>query len=58
MAEVIFRGGSIQKGDRIKVPPAIVDTLELKAGDKIIHFFDAEKRQIIIKEEKEEKRKK
>ena len=55
MVEVIFKGGSIQTGERIKIPPAIIDTLGLKAGDKIIILFDAEKREIIVKEEKEVK---
>jgi hypothetical protein len=52
MVEIIFRGAKIQTGDRIKIPPAIMDTLLLKAGDKIIILFDAEKRKIIITEEK------
>jgi|GEM_PF-5560626 len=36
MAETIFRGGKVQKGERIKIPKAIVDTLSLKPGSKII----------------------
>jgi bifunctional DNA-binding transcriptional regulator/antitoxin component of YhaV-PrlF toxin-antitoxin module len=57
MAEIIFRGGSVQKGDRIKIPPAIVDTLGLKPGEKIVILFDIEKKEIVIKEEKEWKHK-
>ena len=52
MAEVIFNGGIVQKGDRIKIPKAIVDTLNLISGEKIVIKFDAEKREIIIVEEK------
>jgi hypothetical protein len=52
MVEIIFRGGKVQVGDRIKIPKPIVDTLDLAAGKKIIIKFDAEKRRIIIEEEK------
>ncbi len=51
MKEVIFRGGKVQKGERIKIPKAIIDTLELKAGSKLLIRFDAEKRVIIVEEE-------
>jgi len=51
MAEIIFKGGKIQTGDRVKIPKAIMDTLNLKAGNKIIIKFDPEKRKIIIEEE-------
>jgi bifunctional DNA-binding transcriptional regulator/antitoxin component of YhaV-PrlF toxin-antitoxin module len=48
MSEIIFKDLSIQKGDRIKIPKAIVDTLSLNAGQKIVIFFDPEKKQIRI----------
>ena len=50
MVSIIFKGGIIQKGDRVKIPKAIIDTLELKAGDKIEIRFDAEKRLILVEE--------
>lgn len=52
MAETIFKGGKVQKGERIKIPKAIVDTLSLKAGSKILIRFDAEKRAFIVEEDK------
>jgi bifunctional DNA-binding transcriptional regulator/antitoxin component of YhaV-PrlF toxin-antitoxin module len=52
MGETIFRGGKVQKGDRIKIPKAIVDTLSLKPGRKITIKFDADKKTFIVEEEK------
>lgn len=52
MAETIFKGGRVQKGERIKIPKAVIDTLSLKAGSKILIRFDAEKRVFTIEEEK------
>ena len=52
MVEIVFKGSKIQVGDRIKIPKPIIDTLNLRAGKKIIIKFDAEKRRILIEEEK------
>lgn len=52
MAETIFKDGKIQTGYRIKIPKAIIDTLNIKIGTKIMIRFDAEKRLIIVEEEK------
>lgn len=52
MAETLFKDGKIQTGYRIKIPKAIVDTLNIKIGTKIIMRFDAEKRSVIVEEEK------
>jgi antitoxin component of MazEF toxin-antitoxin module len=52
MAETIFKGNSIQSGYKIKIPKAVIDTLNLKIGVKIVIRFDAEKRLIIVEEEK------
>jgi len=52
MVEIIFRGGKIQTGFRIKIPKAIIDTLELEESQKIVLKFDAEKRIMIVEEEK------
>ncbi len=51
MGEVIFRDNSIQTGFRIKIPKAVVDTLNLKKGQKIKIKFDSDKRTLIIEED-------
>lgn len=53
MAEIIFKGAKIQKGFRVKIPKPIIDTLNLKSNEKILIKFDLDKKEIIIKEEKE-----
>ena len=53
MGKVLFKNGKVQIGDRIKIPKAIVDTLDLEAGQKIIIKFDPDKRTLLIQEEKE-----
>ena len=40
MKEMIFKDGKIQKGYRVKIPKAIVDTLELKEGQEVVVKFD------------------
>ena len=40
MKEMIFKDGKIQKGYRVKIPKAIVDTLELKEGQGVVVKFD------------------
>jgi bifunctional DNA-binding transcriptional regulator/antitoxin component of YhaV-PrlF toxin-antitoxin module len=52
MAEVLFKGGKIQTGDRIKIPKAVMDTLGLLTGDKILIKFDPELKKLIIEEDK------
>lgn len=54
MAETIFKDNSIQTGHRIKIPKAIVDTLNLKVGQKIEVRFDAGKGRFVV-EMKDEK---
>jgi len=54
MVEIIFKGAKVQTGDRVKIPKAIIDTLELRAGEKIVIRFDAEKRRIIVEEDQKE----
>ena len=49
---IIFKDNKIQKGYRIKIPKAVIDTLNLEEGQKIEIGFDGEKRELIIKEEK------
>ena len=48
MAETIFRDNSIQTGHRIKIPKAIVDTLDLKVRQKIVIRFDAETGKMVM----------
>ncbi len=54
MVEITFKDNKIQKGHRIKIPKAIVDTLNLKEGAKIILKFDPINKKIIIVEDKNE----
>ena len=48
---IIFKDNKIQKGYRIKIPKAIIDTLNIKEGEKIRVEFDSNKKELIIKEE-------
>jgi bifunctional DNA-binding transcriptional regulator/antitoxin component of YhaV-PrlF toxin-antitoxin module len=52
MGEIIFKGARVQAGYRIKIPKAVIDTLNLKISAKILIKFDAEKARIIVEEEK------
>lgn len=52
MAEVLFKDGKIQTGDRVKIPKAVMDTLGLAAGAKILIKFDPETKRIVIEEER------
>jgi AbrB family looped-hinge helix DNA binding protein len=52
MVEITFKDNKIQKGYRIKIPKAIVDTLNLKEGSKIILKFDPINKKIIVEEDK------
>ena len=36
----------------VKIPKAVIDTLQMDEGDKVIIKFDAEKRKLIIEEDK------
>lgn len=57
MGEIIFKDNSIQTGHRIKIPKAIIDTLGLKIKQKIKIRFDADKRVVIIEEDKKNAKK-
>ena len=52
MTEIIFKDNSIQTGYRIKIPKAIIDTLELREGQEIKIKFDVDKRILIVEEDK------
>ncbi|MBX4212404.1 hypothetical protein KW787_03055 [Candidatus Pacearchaeota archaeon] len=52
MTDIIFKDGKIQTGHRIKIPKAIIDTLNLKVGKKIVIKFDAKKKSFMVEEEK------
>jgi hypothetical protein len=53
MVEIIFKDNKIQKGHRVKIPKAIIDTLNLKEGAKIVLKFDPINKKIIIMEDEE-----
>lgn len=55
MVEIIFKDNAIQTGYRIKIPKAIIDTLDLKEGQKIKIRFDAVKERIIVEVDNEKK---
>lgn len=57
MADIIFKNNSIQVGHRIKIPQAIVDTLDLKVKQKLKIRFDAETKKIVVEVESNEKKK-
>jgi bifunctional DNA-binding transcriptional regulator/antitoxin component of YhaV-PrlF toxin-antitoxin module len=48
MKEMIFKDGKVQKGYRVKIPKAIVDTLELKEGQEVEIRFDLEKNKLTL----------
>jgi len=50
--EIVFKDSCIQKGYRIKIPKAIVDTLNLREGKKIKIKFNPNTEELIIKEER------
>jgi antitoxin component of MazEF toxin-antitoxin module len=49
---IIFKDNKIQKGYRVKIPKAVVDTLELKEGERIKIEFDAVSKRLIVGREK------
>lgn len=51
MVDVLFKDNKVQVGDRVKIPKAIMDTLGLSQGDKIVIRFDSNKRRLIIEED-------
>jgi len=54
MSEIIFKDNSIQTGHRIKIPKAIVDTLDLKVKQKIKIRFDVDKGNMLVEVDDEE----
>ena len=49
MKEIIFNDNILQKENRIKIPNAIIDSLNLKEGEPLIIILDAEEECIKIK---------
>jgi|TARA_B100002003_G_C13922211_1_gene448350 bifunctional DNA-binding transcriptional regulator/antitoxin component of YhaV-PrlF toxin-antitoxin module len=58
MTEIIFKDNHIQTGHRVKIPKAIIDTLDLKEKQKIEIRLDANKKKIIVEVLDESKSKK
>jgi len=56
MAEIIFKDNRIQTGYRIKIPKAVIDTLELEEGQRIKIRFDVDRRVLIVQEDVDKKR--
>jgi len=53
MVDIIFKDNSIQTGHRIKIPKAIIDTLNLKEKQKITIRFDAKGKKMIVEVDNE-----
>ena len=56
MSEIIFKDNSIQTGHRIKIPKAIIDTLDLKVKQGITIRFDVDSKKMLVEVEKEKPR--
>lgn len=54
MVEIIFKDKCIQTGYRIKIPKAIVDTLDLRVKQKIRIRFNVNKGSMIVEVDDEE----
>ncbi len=54
MKEIIFKDAKVQKGHRVKIPKAIIDTLDIKEGQKILIRFDVLKKRLILEVEDDE----
>ena len=48
MTEIIFKDNKIQKGYRVKIPKAIIDTLNLKEGQDVVIKFDVTKKKLLL----------
>lgn len=48
MKEMIFKDTKVQKGHRVKIPKAIVDTLGIEEGKEIEIKFDIAKNRLTI----------
>ena len=48
MDEMIFKDGKVQKGHRIKIPKAIVDTLKVKEGEEVLIKFNLSKKKLTV----------
>ncbi|MEK6928281.1 MAG: hypothetical protein AABX11_07655 [Nanoarchaeota archaeon] len=55
MAEIIFKDGIIQKGGRIKIPKAVIDTLELNEGQGVLIKYESDSEKLVIEFEKKGK---
>jgi bifunctional DNA-binding transcriptional regulator/antitoxin component of YhaV-PrlF toxin-antitoxin module len=52
MVEISFKNNKIQKGQRIKIPEVVLDTLGLKEGDKIVIKLDPINKKFTVEEQK------
>ena len=55
MTNIIFKDNKIQKGFRVKIPKAIVDTLNLKEGDGVVVKFDVDLKKFVVELEEKGK---
>jgi len=52
MKEILFKDGKVQKGHRIKIPKALIDTLDIREGEKVLIRFDVSSKKMIVEVEK------
>ena len=48
MKAMSFKDGKIQKGYRVKIPKAIVDTLELDEGQEVVIKFNLQTNKLTL----------
>jgi hypothetical protein len=58
MKEIIFDDNILQKENRIKIPNAVVDSLQLKEGDPVTIILDVLEECIKIRKKNNKKQKK
>ena len=56
MSDIIFKDNKIQKGFRVKIPKAVVDTLNLDEGQGVTLMFDVDKKEFRVVLDKKTKR--
>jgi antitoxin component of MazEF toxin-antitoxin module len=57
MKEIIFDDNILQKENRIKIPNAVIDSLQLKEGDPVTIILDVQEECIKIRPKKSNKKK-
>lgn len=48
MTEIIFKDKKVQTGERVKIPQPIIDTMNIKKGDRLVIKFDPDKKSMKV----------